>query len=433
MMKAYPEYKNTGLEWLGDIPSHWLQTKNKFLAKYTKGKNPSELHDEKAPSFYPYLAMDFLRGRNNSPKYACLNSSSYLVKEGQNLIIWDGSNAGEFVIGKEGILSSTMAAAELTTKVKPRFYKYLAILIEKEMRRLTVGMGIPHVDGSELNNLTLPLPECFREQEKISDYLDEHVGRVDKLIAEKQSFIKLLQEKRQALISHVVTKGLDDNVKMKPSGVEWLGEIPEHWELTKLRYLGICQNGINIDGSSFGSGFPFVSYGDVYKNRVLPSSVKGLVQSTQNDRLNYNVKSGDIFFTRTSETIEEIGFASVSKQDIPNAVFAGFLIRFRPLNKNLSENYAEFYFSNEKLRAFFVKEMNLVTRASLSQELLKKMPVAFPPYDEQVEIAEYLGNRTAKFDEIIKETKDSIDLLKEHRTALISAAVTGKIDIREEV
>jgi type I restriction enzyme S subunit len=145
------------------------------------------------------------------------------------------------------------------------------------------------------------------------------------------------------------------------------------------------------------------------------------------------VKSGDVFFTRTSETIEEIGFASVCKQDIPDAVFAGFLIRFRPLSKELSKDFSEFYFSNEKLRAFFVKEMNLVTRASLSQELLKKMPVAFPPYNEQIEIAEYLGNRTAKIDQIIKETKNSIDLLKEHRTALISAAVTGKIDVREAV
>jgi type I restriction enzyme S subunit len=233
------------------------------------------------------------------------------------------------------------------------------------------------------------------------------------------------------LISHVVTKGLNPNVEMKDSGVEWIGKIPEHWNVTKLRYLGKCQNGINIDGDAFGSGYPFISYGDVYKNKALPSKVKGLVQSTAKDREVYSVESGDVLFTRTSETIDEIGFTSVCHNDMDNAVFAGFLIRFRPKENAINPLYSEYYFQNEKLRSFFVKEMNLVTRASLSQELLKRMPVTIPPVEEQKEIAEYISNKDKLISTLANEAKNSIDLLKEHRTALISAAVTGKIDVRE--
>ena len=270
----------------------------------------------------------------------------------------------------------------------------------------------------------------MNEQRLILEFLDRETARIDKLIAEKQTFIKLLKEKRQALISHVVTKGLNPNVKMKDSGIEWIGEVPEHWEQTKLRYLGQCQNGINIGGEYFGTGFPFVSYSDVYKNRVLPSKVSGLVQSSDTDQKHYSVHAGDIFFTRTSETIEEIGFSSVCKNSMEEAVFAGFLIRFRPSQDRLHTDYSEYYFQNEKLRAFFVKEMNIVTRASLSQELLKRMPVFIPPIDEQIKITDFLEIKVGRIRSLIAETEQSINLLKEHRTSVISAAVTGKIDVR---
>lgn len=268
-------------------------------------------------------------------------------------------------------------------------------------------------------------------QTAIDAFLDRETARIDNLIAEKQNFIDLLKEKRQALISHVVTKGLDPKVKMKDSGVAWLGDVPAHWELTRLRYLGFCQNGISIGGELFGRGDPFVSYGDVYKNRVLPEQVDGRVQSTEKDQELYSVSRGDVFFTRTSETIEEIAFSAVCKNDIAAAVFAGFLIRFRPTGERMDVDFSEFYFQNEKLRAFFVKEMNLVTRASLSQDLLKRTPVLLPPLEEQQRIAAHLSGVDKTFSELVQTVEDSIELLKERRTALISAAVTGKIDVRD--
>lgn len=336
------------------------------------------------------------------------------------------------IVHEKGIMSPAYIRLKPNSNINARFYYwyFYAIYLNNVFNKLGGGIR-QNLVVSDLLKLPVPYINAYL-QDSIIKYIDKENNRISSLISEKQNFIKLLQENRKAMISHVVTKGLNPNVTMKDSGVEWIGEIPEHWEVTKLRYLGQCQNGINIGGEFFGKGHPFISYGDVYNNKSLPMQVKGLVESTEKDREIYSVKSGDVLFTRTSETIDEIGFTSVCHKDFVDAVFAGFLIRFRPKESAIQSKFSEYYFQNEKLRAFFVKEMNLVTRASLSQELLKRMPVVLPPENEQAEIASNLERKTGLINEIINETKKSIELLKERRTALISAAVTGKIDLREE-
>lgn len=266
-------------------------------------------------------------------------------------------------------------------------------------------------------------------QQAISRFLDRETARIDTLIEKKKRQIELLQEKRAALITRAVTKGLDPNARMKDSGVEWIGEIPEGWEVKKLRYIGSCQNGISKGGEYFGSGFPFLSYGDVYKNEELPKKPDGLVESTQHERGAYSVEEGDVFFTRTSETIEEIGIASTCMETVPDAVFAGFLIRVRPQKNVLVKEYSKYYFRANILRFFFVKETNLVTRASLSQDLLKNLPVLLPPKEEMRRIGEFLEAENSKMNMIECKIKDSLSLLQEYRSSLITAAVSGQIDV----
>ncbi|GHW26594.1 restriction endonuclease subunit S [Vibrio cholerae] len=338
------------------------------------------------------------------------------------------------IVHERGIMSPAyIRVSASSNSIYPRFYYwyFFALYLTNIYNKLGGGVR-QNLTAGDLLEIPVPLIDISL-QKQVSTFLDHETQRIDSLIEEKQTFIKLLKEKRQALISHVVTKGLNPNVEMQDSGIEWIGQVPKHWGISKVRYLGQCQNGINIGGEFFGHGTPFVSYGDVYNNTSLPEKVQGLVLSTEKDRDNYSVIAGDVLFTRTSETIEEIGFSAVCKSTIEQAVFAGFLIRFRPDEGNLEVGFSEYYFRNEKLRAFFAKEMNLVTRASLSQDLLKKMPVLLPPIDEQNEIANYLQAECNKFSEIFAETEKTILLLKERRTSLISAAVTGKIDVREEV
>ena len=185
----------------------------------------------------------------------------------------------------------------------------------------------------------------------------------------------------------------------KDSGVQWLGEIPGHWECVRLKNIGNCQNGVSKGGDYFGEGFPFVSYSDAYKNIVLPTKVQGLAVSTEDDRIAYSVEKGDVLFTRTSETIDEIGFASTCLETIKDSVFAGFLIRFRPNTCSIIPEFYKYYFRSIHLRKFFTKNINIVTRASLSQQLLGQLKVLIPSIDEQRTISSYLDAKCGKIDE----------------------------------
>jgi type I restriction enzyme S subunit len=294
------------------------------------------------------------------------------------------------------------------------------------------GSAQPKLTQEALMSIKIIEPP-ISEQSEIANYLDHKTTQIDTLISKKQQFISLLQEERIAVINQAVTKGLDPKVKMKDSGIAWLGEIPEHWEIKKLKYVGNCQNGISEGAEFFGTGHPFVSYSDVYKNEILPKNVFGLANSNEKHQEHYSVEENDVFFTRTSETIEEIGIASICYDKIEKAVFAGFLIRFRPNTEIINKEFSKYYFRCFIPRTFFVKEMNLVTRASLSQELLKRLPIILPSINEQQRISTFLDKKTSGIDTVISKSKQEIELLKEYKTALISEVVTGKVDVRDVV
>ena len=270
----------------------------------------------------------------------------------------------------------------------------------------------------------------YNMQQKIADFLDGKCAKIDSLIAHEEATIEELKAYKQSLITEAVTKGLDKSVPMKDSGVEWIGEIPGNWKILRIKNLGWTQNGISKSGDFFGQGYPFVSYGDVYKNMVLPKSVNGLIETTAQERKNYSVQENDIFFTRTSETVEEVGLSCICKETIPDATFAGFLIRLRLFNnKKIHIDYAKYYFRGTQIRNYLVKEMNLVTRASLGQDLLKAMSVTLPPMVEQQQIAEYLDKKCACIDSLVSSKQNKIEELKEYKKSLIYEYVTGKKEV----
>lgn len=301
--------------------------------------------------------------------------------------------------------------------------------------------GIQNLDSQAYFKRNIAIPK-LEEQIKIANFLDEKTTEFDSIISKKEALIKKLEEAKKSLISEGVTgkvkvvKTSDGyelverkKEEMKDSGVEWLGKIPRDWNIKRLRFLGKLQNGISKGGEEFGFGYPFVSYSDVYKNISLPKSVRGLVNSSLNDRKIYSVLEGDVFFIRTSETVDEIGFASTCLETIPDATFAGFLIRFRPHKNKLYKGFSKYYFRCDLNRKFFVKEMNLVTRASLAQNLLNNLAVALPTLEEQIEIYLGLEFKIGGIDTSIEKLKYQIQKLKEAKQSLISEAVTGKIEI----
>jgi len=443
----YSEYKESEIDWLGMIPNHWRTSKLRYTFSFCKGLSITKenLKDTGIPCVsYGEIHSKF--GFEVDPQKHPLKkvSESYLesspnalLKQG-DIVFADTSEdiegSGNFtqLVSQEPTFAGYHTIiARPHDRTNSRFFAYLLDCQElrTQVRHAVKGVKVFSITQAILRGINIWLPNT-EEQTKIARFLDCETSKIDNLIEKQQRLIQLLKEKRQAMISHAVTKGINPDCPMKDSGVDWLGAIPKHWDMKNLRYVGQCQNGINIGGEFFGKGYPFVSYGDVYNNKTLPESGSGLVLSTVDDRENYSVESGDIFFTRTSETIEEIGFSSVCFKTINDAVFAGFLIRFRPSRGKLHQGFSKYYFQNISLRSFFVKEMNLVTRASLSQDLLKKMTILLPKLEEQQQIAEYLDIKCGKIDTLVEKAFLSIELAKERRTALISAAVTGKIDVR---
>ena len=418
--KKCPSYKDSVVEWLGEIPENWNEVKLKYLVAITTGNKDTE--NKEPDGEYPF----FVRSKTVER----INSYSY---NGEAILTAGDGDIGKifhYINGKFDFHQRVYMFYKFKNIFVKFLYFYLKENLHKEVIKLSAKTTVDSLRLPMLQDFVISIPP-LQEQQQIANFLDTATAKMDTLIEKQTKLIELLKEKRQAVISHAVTKGLDPDVKMKDSGVEWLGEVPEGWEVTPLRYIGRLQNGISKGADYFGLGFPFVNYGDIYKNATLPLCVAGLANSTNEDRKMYSVQKGDVFFTRTSETIDDIGIASTCLETIENATFSGFTIRFRQLKRILNENFSKYYFRSGHAQAFFEEQLNLVTRASLGQDILKQLPVLLPRMEEQQAIADYLDDKTSKIDTLIDKAIKSIDLLKEKRTVLISAAVTGKIDVRE--
>ena len=431
MIRPETEMKDTGIEWIGIIPSSWTIFPANGVFSEVKEKN-TDLKLTNAFSFKYGEIVDKKQVGDVDNNLKETLSSYTIVRK--NTIMINGLNLNyDFVsqrvaiVNESGVITSAYLAIQPDeNKINPRFVLYLLKSYDYQQVFHGLGSGIRKTLKYQNFKKIMIVAPTLSEQQAIADYLDETCSEIDEIIAEAKASIDEYKELKQSVIFETVTKGLDKNVEMKDSGYDFIGYIPSKWEMCKVRHLGTAQNGISIGGDAFGLGHPFVSYGDVYKNYSLPKTVDKLVQSSEEDRKRYSVEKGDWFFTRTSETIEEVGFSCVCEETIPDAVFAGFLIRIRPFNNRIYTGFAKYYFRSNHLRTFFVKEMNLVTRASLAQGLLKDAPVIVPPYDKQIEIANYLENRCAVIDGVIKDKESTIADLEAYKKSLIYEVVTGK-------
>ena len=422
------EMRDSGVEWIGEIPKDWNCCKQKYRFTLINGRAFKDNEFEEDGT-YRILRVGNLF--SNPVWYSSsleLEPDKYCEK-GDLIYAWSMSY-GPYIWNEEKVIYHYhIWKTKLVSDMDKMFsYYYLQALtesIKSQTHETTMGfvtMGI-------MNNSYIAYPRNIKEQKKISDYLDAKCSKIDEIIEKQLSIIEKLKEYKLSLITEVVTKGMNPNVEMRDSGYEYIGLVPYTWEICRLRNIGIPQNGISKGAEFFGEGYPFVSYGDVYRNYSLPQNVDGLIMSTEEEREQYSVREKDIFFTRTSETIEEVGFSSVCEETIPNATYAGFVIRVRPFNDKLTNGFAKYYFRGEHHRIFLAKEMNLVTRASLGQDLLKSMPVLVPPKAEQDQIAYYLDNKCRLIDKNIIEKQNVIEKLQEYKKSLIYGVVTGKKEI----
>lgn len=423
--------KDSGVEWIGEIPKEWETRRLKVaLAREKKRVDKYSGEDILSLTKGGVVVRDLVNPKGKMP--ATFDGYQLISKGNIVTCLFDIDVTPRCVgiANNDGLTSPAYTQYKVINDFEMDFIYYYLLMLDNDKVLVPITKSLRNTIKSEdFLNLEFSFPDNI-SQKKISAHITTSISKIHQLIDETQQSIKELKKYKQSLITETVTKGLDKNVEMKDSGFEVIGNINSSYKVIPLGYLGKFQNGISKSAEYFGEGFPFVSYGDIYKNRVLPSQVIGLVKSTEEDQKNYSVEKGDILFTRTSETIEEVGMTAVCLNSIPQATFAGFAIRFRPNSKAvLLTEYARYYFDASFLRDFFAKEMNLVTRASLSQPLLKKVPVIIPSMENQKQVIDYLDKKISEIESLIKSKQQVIREIEQYKKSIIYEYVTGKKEV----
>lgn len=437
-MHVYSTYKESGYKWIGQIPNDW----EIYPAKYIFTENKNKNYEGSVTNSLKFRFGKIVPKANfdaESDEYVADTITSYTVVEPDTIIVnglnlnYDFKSMRVGIVKEKGVITSAyLAVVPNKELINPYFANYLLKGYETRMAFHNMGTGLRLTLGfKEFKNQPIVLPDR-KTQDFIVEFLNKQIERIDSLIEEAKESIEEYKSLKASIIYEAVTRGLNPDVEIKDSGIDWIGMIPAHWTLSRVKNIGSTQNGVSKGGDYFGEGYPFVNYGDVYKNYELPRTGSGLANASPEDRETYSVQYGDIFFTRTSETAEEVRFSAVCKSTIENATFSGFVIRLRPyiVDSVIQTNYAKYYFRSPHIRNYLVKEMNIVTRVSLSQSLLRDMSVTVPPIDEQDSISHYLDDKCEQIDSVIREKAALIDDLEAYKKSLIYEVVTGKKKVK---
>ncbi|MGL1958327.1 MAG: restriction endonuclease subunit S [Colwellia sp.] len=420
---AYPEYKESGIKWFESVPKHWIATELKRYSNVTDGSHHSPSIQSEG---YPFISVTDV-GENEIDFINCkrITKTDYLrlVKEGckpkvGDLLLTKDGTIGRATIVKESdqdfVILSSLGLLSPSNSLNDGFLYYFLVsgMNVDQMNSMIHGSALKRMTIRKIDNLKITFP-AINEQQKIANFLDHETAKIDTLIAKQEKLIELLKEKRQAVISHAVTRGLNPDATMKDSGVEWLGEVPEHWVVKKLKFCSTLlsqKETINVQtviALENIEGFTgrFISTNSKYSGEDVSFS------------------KGDILFGKLRPYL-----AKVFLCDNTGVAF-GDILAFRP-NNQASSNFLFYTMISE----WFIEIVNSSTYGSkmprASSDFINEMEIAFPPIDEQIKIAQELDTMLGKFEILTKKAVAAIVLMKERKTALISAAVTGKIDVR---
>lgn len=445
-MNIYPEYKVTNIHWVGTIPKHWQVKKIKY-STYVKGRVgwhglTSNDFTEEGP--FLVTGTDFMKGRVNWQTCYHISEENYnrdpyiKLRENDLLITKDGT------IGKVAIVKNLKEKATLNSGIfvtRPLANSYLTSFLywvlnspvfDRFIDYNKIGSTIQHLYQDTFEEFSFPVPS-EEEQKIIATYLDRKTIQIDSLIVKKQRLIELLKEERATIINHAVTKGIDPNVKMKDSGIEWLGEIPEHWEVKKLKYI-IEKIGSGVTPKGGASvyqqkGIPLLRSQNVHFDGLRLDDVAFISEEIHNEMIGSRVLAGDVLLNITGASI---GRCCVVPADIKEANVNQHVCILRSA-KTIDSYFLCNYLTSEKGQIQIFSSEKGISREGLNYEQIKSFIVPIPPKTEQHEIINYIANENKILEKTISKILHEIDLLQEYRTALISEVITGKIDIRNEV
>lgn len=433
-LEPYRQYKPSGLEWLGRIPEHWGTRPLKWMADFVNGYgfSPSEWKVEGTP----IIRIENLNGGTNFNYVTGEYPKKFHAYDGDLLFGWSGNRGtsfGPFLWWKPGLAYVNQHIFRICGFEADKGWLYWALkAVTFYVERQAHGIiGMVHITRGELGGIAVP-NVSLPEQRAIAAFLDRETAKIDELIEKKRRLIELLEEKRTALISHVVTKGLDPNVPMKDSGVEWLGEVPAHWEVGALSYaLDAVGDVDHYMPSSVEDGVPYLMTGDL---KELASEIDfGRCKQIAHDdylRLCRKIKTtkGDLIMARYA-TIGTVSYVDLD---------AEFLVSYscvtiKPNAEKALGRYLFFCLKSDSFVQGIQERVNTNTQGNVGIADLRKVKVVLPPLKEQEKIADHLTVECDRCEEGRRLAERQIGLFREYRQSLITAAVTGKIDVRNEV
>ena len=435
---AYSAYRPSGIPWLGDVPEHWDALQLGRIGVFSKGSGGTK--DDEVLDGIPCIRYGDLY---TTHKYFINQTRSYIspakagtytpTKRGDVLFPTSGETIEE--IGKSAVNlmhTQVFCGGDLiifrpTVPMEPKFAGYALDCPAAQTQKSLMGRGITimHIYSGQLKYLWLPLP-TLPEQAAIVRFLDHADEQIQRYIAGKERLIALLEEQRQALVHQAVTRGLDPSVRLKPSGVEWLGDVPEHWRIGPLKRAFVSMDyGISESASDSGT-IHLLTMGNLRDGQVIVPHDGG-VDSVEEYLL---LREGDLLFNRTNsrELVGKVGL--FAGHDSPTT-FASYLVRMRPLPDQEPE-----YLNMTLNDASFISHARRESVPSLHQSNLNptrygRIHIALPPKDEQGDILRTLQKETATLRDSAIQTRRQIDLVNEYRTRLIADVVTGQLDVRE--
>ena len=436
--KPYPRYKETGVKWIGKVPEHWEVKRLKHIADVRLSNvDKHTVEGQKIVRLCNYLDVYNNTHITSKIEFMSATASDSQIKrlslQKNDVVITkdseDPSDIGIPALVEEdifGLVCGYHLAILRPIVAEGEFLHYLlqSIFVRSAFEVEATGMTRYALGKYSIENLIFALPHQS-EQKSIVSFLDQETSRIDNLISEKERLISLLQEYRQALISHAVTKGLDPTVKMKDSGVEWLGEVPEHWEVMKLqRCVSISEGQVNPEEGQYSSMIL------IAPNHIESGSGRLLDLETASEQSaesgKYFCKSGDIIYSKIRPALRKV---CIAPQD---CLCSADMYPLHSQN-GLKNNFLYWFILSEPFSALAVLESERVAMPKINRESLKEVMIALPPEKEQNLIISFLDHQTSRINTLLSEARKFIELLKGYRSSLITAAVTGKIDVREVV
>ena len=436
-VNRYPSYKPSGVPWIGDVPDHWRIVPGRNL--YVEKKVPNKGLKETQVLSLSYGKIR-IRGEEELHGLVPASFESYQMIEPGDIICrptdlqndWNSLRFG--LSPHKGIITS----AYICFKTKPgidRRYGHL-LFHTYDLKKVFYGLGSglrQNLDWEDFKHLPCLQPATLDEQAAIVCFLDHADEQIRRYIAGKERLIALLEEQRQALVHQAVTRGLDHNVRLKPSGVEWLGDVPEHWQMRRLKQVSAIQTGITI-GPTYDNKYlierPYLRVANVQSDHLDLSKVTTIRVSPAEIK-RATLKVGDVLMTEGGD-IDKLGRGCVWLGEIPDCLHQNHVFAVRPDPKYLNPEFLVALMGSFHARTYFYVTAKQTTNlAATNQTTLGNLPMYLPSDDEQSSILNHITAQCRAQNEAIGRTRRQINLLNEYRTRLIADVVTGKIDVRE--